>query len=238
MKSIKRAMLAVLLAAGLTAAMAQGQEATIRRNLAARVPQLQNIDEISKTPMPGLFEVRLGTDLFYTDSEGNFLIEGHLMDTRQRRNLTEERLDKLLAIDFSALPTDDAFTVVRGNGKRKVAVFEDPNCPYCKRFERDLQKVDNVTVYMFLYPILGPDSADKSRNLWCAKDKSKAWQDWMLRGQAAASANCDTAALARNVEFGKKHKISGTPTLLFLDGTRVPGAIDAQQVEKYLATAK
>jgi thiol:disulfide interchange protein DsbC len=238
MKSIKRAVLAVLLAAGLTAAMAQGQEATIRRNLAERVPQLRNIDEITKTPMPGLFEVRVGTDLLYTDAQGNFLIEGHLMDTRQRRNLTEERLDKLLAIDFSALPTDDAFTVVRGNGKRKVAVFEDPNCPYCKRFERDLQKVDNVTVYMFLYPILGPDSADKSRNLWCAKDKSKAWQDWMLRGQAAASANCDTAALARNVEFGKKHKISGTPTLLFLDGTRVPGAIDAQQVEKYLAAAK
>jgi thiol:disulfide interchange protein DsbC len=238
MKSIKRAVLAVLLAAGLTAAMAQGQETTIRRNLAERVPQLRNIDEITKTPMPGLFEVRVGTDLLYTDAQGNFLIEGHLMDTRQRRNLTEERLDKLLAIDFSALPTDDAFTVVRGNGKRKVAVFEDPNCPYCKRFERDLQKVDNVTVYMFLYPILGPDSADKSRNLWCAKDKSKAWQDWMLRGQAAASANCDTAALARNVEFGKKHKISGTPTLLFLDGTRVPGAIDAQEVEKYLAAAK
>jgi thiol:disulfide interchange protein DsbC len=238
MKSIKRAVLAALLAAGLTAAMAQGQEAAIRKNLAARVPQLQNIDEISKTPMPGLYEVRVGTDLLYTDAEGNFLIDGHLMDTRLRRNLTEERLDKLLAIDFSALPLNDAFTVVRGNGKRKVAVFEDPNCPYCKRFERDLQRVDNVTVYMFLYPILGPDSADKSRNLWCAKDKSKAWQDWMLRGQAAAAANCDTAALVRNVAFGKKHKISGTPTLLFLDGTRVPGAIDAQQVEKYLAAAK
>jgi thiol:disulfide interchange protein DsbC len=238
MKSIKRAVLAALLAAGLTAAMAQGQEAAIRKNLAARVPQLQNIDEISKTPMPGLYEVRVGTDLLYTDAEGNFLIDGHLMDTRLRRNLTEERLDKLLAIDFSALPLNDAFTVVRGNGKRKVAVFEDPNCPYCKRFERDLQKVDNVTVYMFLYPILGPDSADKSRNLWCAKDKSKAWQDWMLRGQAATAANCDTAALARNVAFGKKHKIGGTPTLLFLDGTRVPGAIDALQVEKFLAAAK
>jgi thiol:disulfide interchange protein DsbC len=238
MKSIKRAVLAALLAAGLTAAMAQGQEAAIRKNLAERVPQLQNIDEISKTPMLGLFEVRVGSDLLYTDSEGNFLIDGHLMDTRLRRNLTEERLDKLLAIDFSALPLKDAFTMVRGTGKRKVAVFEDPNCPYCKRFERDLQKVDNVTVYMFLYPILGPDSADKSRNLWCAKDKSRAWQDWMLRSQPAAAGNCDTAALARNVDFGKKHKISGTPTLLFLDGTRVPGAIDAQQIEKYLASAK
>jgi thiol:disulfide interchange protein DsbC len=127
---------------------------------------------------------------------------------------------------------------VRGNGKRKVAVFQDPNCPYCKRFERDLQKVDNVTVYMFLYPILGPDSSDKSRNVWCAKDKGKAWEDWMLRNQAAAAASCDTTALARNVEFGKQHKITGTPTLLFLDGTRIPGAIDAPQVEKHLAAAK
>src|SRR4051794_23641025 len=220
MKLIRRALLAVLLATGLSAAMAQGQEAAIRKNLAERVPQLQNIDEVSKTPMPGLYEVRVGSDLFYTDAEANFLIEGHLMDTRLRRNLTEERLEKLLAIDFSTLPLKDSFTVVRGNGKRKVAVFQDPNCPYCKRFERDLQKVDNVTIYMFLYPILGPDSADKSRNLWCAKDKSKAWQDWMLRSQAAAAANCDATALARNVEFGKKHKISGTPTLLFPDGTR------------------
>ena len=143
-----------------------------------------------------------------------------------------------MAIDFSALPLKDAFTIVRGNGKRKLAVFEDPNCGYCKRFERDLQKVDNVTVHMFLYPILGPDSTDKSRNIWCAKDKAKAWQDWMVRDQAAPAASCDTAALARNVEFGKKHKITGTPTLVFADGTRVPGAIGAQQVEKLLADAK
>ncbi len=116
-----------------------------------------------------------------------------------------------------------------------MAVFEDPNCGYCKRFERDLQKVDNVTIHMFLYPILGPDSTDKSRNIWCAKDKGKAWQDFMVRDQPAPTASCDTAALARNLEFGKKHKISGTPTLVFTDGTRVPGAIGAPQVEKLLA---
>jgi thiol:disulfide interchange protein DsbC len=239
MKSIRHAMLAVLVAvAGLSAAMAQAPEAVIRKNLGERMPQLQKIDEVSKTPMPGLFEVRVGTDLFYTDAEGNFLLEGHLMDTKLQRNLTEERLDKLLAIDFSALPLKDAFTIARGNGKRKVAVFEDPNCPYCKRFERDLQKVDNVTVYLFLYPILGPDSAAKSRNLWCAKDPAKAWLDWMLRGQAAATAHCDLAPLMRNVEFGRKYKITGTPTMVFADGTRVPGALDTQQIEKYLADAK
>jgi thiol:disulfide interchange protein DsbC len=239
MKLIRRAALAALLAmAGLSAALAQTSEAVIRKNLGERLPQLRQIDEISKTPMAGLFEVRVGSDLFYTDAEGNFLFEGHLIDTKARRNLTEERLDKLLAIDFAALPFKDAFTIVRGNGKRKVAVFEDPNCTYCKRFERDLQKVDNVTVYMFLYPILGPDSADKSRNLWCSKEPGKAWQDWMLRGHAAAPGSCDIGPLVRNMEFGRKHKITGTPTTVFVDGTRVPGAINAQEIEKYLATAK
>jgi thiol:disulfide interchange protein DsbC len=238
MKLIKRAALATLLAAGLLAATAHAQEAAIRKTLAERLPQLGKIDEINKTPMSGLFEVRVGTELFYTDADGNFLIQGHLIDTKLQRNLTEERLDKLLAINFSALPVKDAFTIVRGNGKRKVAVFEDPNCGYCKRFERDLQKVDNVTVYMFLYPILGPDSTDKSRNIWCAKDKGKAWLDLMVRDQAAPAASCDTGALVRNLEFGKKYKITGTPTLVFADGTRVPGAIGAAQVEKLLADAK
>ncbi|MEO5669535.1 MAG: DsbC family protein, partial [Ramlibacter sp.] len=187
---------------------------------------------------PGIYEIRLGMDLFYTDAEGNFLIQGSLIDTKAGRNLTEERQEKLMAIDFNALPVKDAFTIVRGNGKRKIAVFEDPNCGYCKRFERDLQKVDNVTVHLFLLPILGPDSFEKSRNIWCAKDKGKAWQDWMVRDQGAAQATCDAAALARNVEFGKKYRITGTPTLVFADGTRVPGAIGAPQVEKLLAEAK
>ena len=127
---------------------------------------------------------------------------------------------------------------MRGNGQRKVAVFEDPNCGYCKRFERDLQKVDNVTVYMFLYPILSPDSVEKSKNIWCAKDKAKAWTDWMVRDQSPAAASCDSTVLARNTEFGKKYKITGTPTLIFADGSRVPGAINTQQIEKYLADAR
>jgi len=238
MKFDRTAALAAMLAAALLAAPVQAQEAAIRKNLTERVPQLQKIDEIRKTDMPGLYEVRIGTDLFYTDTEGNYLINGQLIDTRARRNLTEERMEKLLAIEFSALPLKDAFTIVRGNGKRKLAVFEDPNCGYCKRFERDLQKVDNVTVYMFLYPILGPDSSEKSRNIWCARDKAKAWQDLMLREQPVGAASCDAAALGRNLEFGKKHRISGTPTLIFADGTRVPGAVSAVQVEKMLAEAK
>lgn len=215
------------------------QDATITKNLKERLPNLPAIDEISKTPMDGLFEVRVnGSEIFYTDAEGNFLIQGSVFDTKARTNLTEIRTTKLSAIDFSVLPLKDAFTVVRGNGKRKIAVFEDPNCGYCKRYEREMQKIDNATFYMFLYPILGADSVTKSNNLWCAKDKAKAWLDYMVRDQAIVPATCDTSAVARNVEFGKKYKITGTPTMFFADGTRVPGAIDAAQVEKLLASTK
>jgi thiol:disulfide interchange protein DsbC len=218
---------------------ASAQEAQIRKNLAERLPQLTKIDEVSKSPMPGLFELRVnGNEIYYTDADGNFLIKGDLIDTKLRRNLTEERVEKLNAINFDALPLKDAFTIVRGNGKRKLAVFEDPNCGYCKRFERDLQKVDNVTVHMFLLPILGPDSTEKSKNVWCAKDKSKAWLDWMVRDAAPKAASCDTTALERNVEFSRKYKINGTPTLVFVDGTRVPGAISTAQIEKQLNDAK
>lgn len=236
MKLFKTTLLAATLAATLSAT---AQEAVIRKNLGERITQLQNIDEISKSPMPGLYEVRVnGSEIFYTDATGNFLIQGNLIDTKQRRNLTEERVDKLTAISFDSLPLKDAFTIVRGNGKRKLAVFEDPTCGYCKRFEKDMQKVDNVTIHMFLYPILSADSSDKSKSIWCAKDKAKAWQDWMVREQLPAAASCDTAAVERNVELGRKYKITGTPTLVFVDGTKVPGAISAAEVEKRLTAAK
>lgn len=220
---------------------ALAQDAVIRKNLAERIPQFKTIDEVSKSPLPGLFEVRInGTDIFYTDAEGNFLIQGSMIDTRQRRNLTEERVAKLSAVSLDALPTKDAFTMVRGNGKRKLAIFEDPNCGYCKRLERDLEKIDNVTIHMFLYPILGADSVEKSKNIWCAKDRAKAWTDWMMREKVPAATvtpACDVAAITRNVELGRKHKINGTPTLFFADGSRVPGAISVSDLEKYLANA-
>ena len=225
-----------LLSLGLSAV---AQEATIRKNLAERIPQLQAIDEVSKSPMAGLYEVRVnGTEIYYTDAEANFLVQGSLIDTKQRRNLTEERVDKLTAINFEALPFKDAFTIVRGNGKRRLAVFQDPNCGYCKRFERDLQKLNHVTIHMFLYPILSADSNEKSKNIWCAKDRVKAWQDWMVRDQAPVAANCDASAIARNIDIGRKFKITGTPTLVFVDGSRVPGAISVAEVEKHLSEGK
>ena len=221
------------------AALPAAQDAALRKTLAERLPNLPKIDEISRSAMPGVVELRInGFDIVYTDTEGNFLMQGSLIDTKARRNLTEERVEKLTSVNFDALPFKDAFTVVRGNGKRKVAVFEDPNCGYCKRFERDLQKVDNVTIHMFLYPILGVDSVTKSQNIWCSKDKTKAFLDWMVKDTAPVAATCDASALQRNVEFGKKYRITGTPTLIFADGNRVPGAISAAQVEKFLAEAK
>lgn len=236
MKPVHALLAGLLLCSGLT--FAQGQEAQIRKNLAERLPQIPKIEEVTRTPMAGLYEVRLSTnEIYYSDAEGNFLINGQLIDTRNRRNLTEEREAKLNAIDFAALPVKDAITIVRGNGKRKLAVFEDPNCGYCKRFERDLAKVDNITVYLFLYPVLGADSVEKSRAIWCAKDPATAWRNALLNDQAPAAANCNTAAIERNLELGRKHKITGTPTLFAQDGTRVPGAIGTAQIEKLLADA-
>ena len=231
-----RPLLISLLALAISPVFAQ--EATIRKSLSERLPNLPKIDEISKTPMNGLYEVRMGSDIMYSDADGSFLIQGTLIDVKQKRNLTEERIDKLSAIAFDQLPLKNAFTQVRGNGKRKLVVFADPNCGYCKRFEKDLQKLDNVTIHHLLYPILGEDSKAKSRNIWCAKDKAKTWNDWMLNGTAPAAASCDTAPLDANVEFGKKYRITGTPTLFFADGTRVPGAVPLAQVEKLLADIK
>lgn len=210
------------------------QENVIRKNLPERLPNLPSIDEISKTPMSGLFEVRIGSDVFYTDAQANFILQGSLFDVRQRRNLTEERVEKLSAIPFEQLPLKNAFTQVHGNGKRKLVVFADPNCGYCKRFEKDLQNLQDVTIYHLLYPILGEDSKAKSRNIWCAKDRVKTWNDWMLRGVTPPATQCDTAAVDANVEFGKKHRISGTPTLILTDGSRIAGAVPATQVDKML----
>ncbi len=218
--------------------LASANESTIRKNLAERLPNLPAIEEVRSTPMRGLFEVRVNqSDILYTDAEGNFLIQGSLIDTRARSNLTEQRVDQLTRLSFKDLPLKDAFTTVRGNGKQKIAVFSDPNCGFCKRLERDLLNVDNVTVYTFLVPMLGQDSQTKSRNIWCAKDKAAAYNDWMLKGANPANATCDTAALTRNLEFASRQRITGTPTSFTEDGTRIVGA-DFNRIQQALATQK
>lgn len=219
-------------------ASAFADEAAIRKNLPARVRNLPRIDEVSKTPIPGLYEVRLGTDIVYTDERGDHLIQGTLLDTISRSNLTQQRISRLTAIDFASLPLKDAIAIKQGTGARKLAVFSDPNCGYCKQLERELASLRDVTIYTFLYPVLGPDSADKANAIWCAKEPQKAWRQWMLDGMAPASTSaCDTAALQRNTAFGTVHKIQGTPALVFEDGLRVPGAMPAVEVEKKLRAA-
>jgi thiol:disulfide interchange protein DsbC len=226
-------------AASLVAATALAQEATIRKNLAERLPRLPKIDEVSKSPVPGLYEIRMGTDILYTDEQGNFVITGEVIDARTQANLTQARIDKLTAIDFAKLPLKDAIAIRQGNGARKMAVFVDPNCGYCKRFERDLAAIKDVTIYTYLYPILGPDSLAKSRAIWCARDPSKAWRDWMLAGTEppAAADKCDSTALERNTELGRKHRVQGTPAAVFEDGTRLPGAVPGDRIERQLAAA-
>ena len=224
---------------GLSATAVRADEASIRKNLAERLPNFPKIDEVSKSPLPGLFEVRLGTDIVYTDETGNFLIQGALIDTRSKVDLTQARIDKLTAIDFASLPLKDAVLVRQGSGARKVVVFADPNCGYCKKLERDLLALKDVSIYTFLYPILGPDSTVKSRDIWCAKEPAKAWRAWMVDGQAPTkvAGTCDAGALERNTEMGKKYKVQGTPALVFEDGTRAPGAIPAAQIETRMAAA-
>ncbi|MEQ1808237.1 MAG: DsbC family protein [Burkholderiaceae bacterium] len=215
-------------------------EATIRKNISERMPDFPKIDEVSKTPIPGVFELRVGAEIFYSDEQGNHLIDGQLIDTRSRNNLTEARLSKINAIDFASLPLKDAIVWKAGSGARKMVVFADPNCGYCKRFERDLQRVKDVTVYTFLIPILGGDSPEKSRNIWCAKDNTASWRNWMLEGTAPARTmgECDSSAIERNTLLARKHRVNGTPAVIFEDGKRVPGAMSADQVEKQLVASR
>jgi thiol:disulfide interchange protein DsbC len=231
--------LSLLALAATLAWPAAAQEAVIRKNLAERLPDFPKIDEVSKTPVPGLWELRVGNDLFYTDDQANHVIQGSLYDTRAKVNLTEQRIDKLTAIEFDKLPFKDAMVVKQGSGARKLAVFVDPNCGYCKRFERDLLVLKDVTIYAFLYPVLGPDSHEKSRAIWCSKDAMKTWRAWMIDGvpPPKVMGACDTGAVERNTAFGQRYRINGTPAVLFEDGKRVPGAMPLAEVEKRLADA-
>jgi thiol:disulfide interchange protein DsbC len=239
MKSLFPLALAALLAA-CSPAPKPVDEAALRARLAERMPNLPKIDAVKPTAMPGVVELHVGGDILYADTQGDHLLVGQLYDTRTRTNVTEERLNTLNAIDFAALPLKDAMVAKQGSGARKLVVFADPNCGYCKGFERDLAKLQNVTIYTFLYPVLGPDSEVKSRDIWCAKDAQSAWRGWMLDGVApprSMGSACDTGALARNTEFGRKHRMQGTPTVVFEDGKRAPGAIPLAELEKRMSQA-
>jgi thiol:disulfide interchange protein DsbC len=231
---------AVLLAFGAATASAQSaQEASIKKLVESRLGDGVKVDSIKKTPYAGLYEVRIGADILYTDAKVKYLFVGRVLDAKTHKDYTKERVDEFNKIKFSELPFDSALKMVKGNGKRVIAVFEDPNCGYCKRFRQTLNGMDNITVYTFMYNILSEDSAVKSKNVWCSPDRSKAWDEWMLNGKAPAPApaNCTTPN-EKIFELGRKLKITGTPTIFFADGTRIPGAVDAKALEEKLASIK
>lgn len=207
----------------LGALAAQANEVLIKKTLESRVQGIK-VESVVKTPYFGLWEVRVGDELLYTDDKVSYIFSGNVLDGRSMKNLTEERLQKLTAVKFEELPLAQAFKVVRGNGKRQIAVFSDPNCPYCKRFEQDLVKLDDVTIYTFLYPILSQNSVDKSKAVWCSPDRAKAWADMMLGGSATSVARSCDNPIDKNLELGRKMRIDGTPTTFLASGQRVIGA--------------
>jgi len=230
-------MLKTLLSLALTASVslsAFADEASVKKAIEAKLGG-NKVTSVTKTPYLGLYEVYADGQIFYTDEKITAILAGSLIDGKSMKNVTSERMQKLTAISFSDLPLELAIKQVRGDGKRVLASFEDPNCGYCKRLAKEMVKLDNVTIYTFLFPILSPDSLEKSNRIWCSADKAKSWNDWMIDGKApAGKADCDTAAIQKNVELGQKLAVSGTPTIFFADGTRVPGAVPLAQIEKKL----
>jgi thiol:disulfide interchange protein DsbC len=187
----------------------------------------------------GLYEVLVGGQLFYVDSGVNFVIAGRMFDPSTREDLTQKRLDAALKVDFKALPFDQAIKTTRGDGSRTIVTFEDPNCPYCKRLWQNIAGMQNVTIYTFLYPILSPDSTEKARAIWCAKDRASTWDQYMVANQPPPPAPTEcTTPLEQNLVLGKQLGISGTPMIIFTDGSRVPGAVPMSTLEQRIAAAK
>ena len=215
---------------------ASADEAKIRAAVSDSIGGV-NIREINKTPVEGLYEVVLnGFDILYVDGSGKYALQGNLMELKTRTSLTAKRVEALQHIDFSTLPLDRAIVKTKGNGARKLAVFSDPDCPYCQQLERELREIDNVTIYTFLLPLteIHPDAARKARLVWCAEDKAKAWEDLMLRRkEPAGKGECDTP-IEQVAGIAGKHFINGTPAMVFASGKLVPGVVPWQKLDPML----
>lgn len=213
---------------------ALASEASIRAAMQKRFPY-QKLISVSKTPYFGLYEVVFDNQLIYTDAKLNYLFSGNVIDMRTMHNLTEAREKELYAVNLDTFPLNLAIKHIKGNGKRRLAVFSDPNCSYCKSLEKEMVNLSNVTVYIFPISIL-KGSEEKNRTLWCSPDRLKAWEDMMLEGVAPASEQkCDTAALTTFSTLAKQRRISTTPTLVFEDGFMKPGWMPLDQIEQQLA---
>jgi len=228
-------MLKALLLFVASISIAYAGEAEIKSTLHKKIPQIGQISQVSKSPVPGLYEVVTQDHLFYTDEKAQFLIDGAVYDLKDMRNLTEERSRKFFALDFSKLPLELAVKKVKGNGARKMAIFTDPNCGFCKKLEKELKQIDNVTIYQFMYPVF-PGSDEKVRAVWCSKDRVKAWDDLMQDDITPVAGTCETPT-AKVLALGRKLKVNGTPALIFADGTINPGYLPAAELEKALTAA-
>lgn len=232
---MKSLLFGVVSLSALLTGLVQADEKSVQKLLEERFPGIM-LDGIQKTPFLDLYEVDMNGGLIYTDEKVSFLFQGNLFDAKTKHNLTQERMAKLSAIPFNTLPFDQAIKIVKGNGKRQLVIFEDPKCPFCKQLEGEMTKVDNVTVYVFLYPLesIHPGATELSRKIWCAPDRSKAWLDAMQSGTVPVNkADCDTP-VDKLAKLGSSFRITGTPTLVFADGTRFPGALPADRLEKLL----
>ena len=235
--------LALLVLTGLVASCVAAEppiEATIKKLIEPRLGEGVKVDSVKETPYAGLYEVRAGGDIIYTDKKAEYIFTGQIFNAKTSQNLTKERLEEINKIKFSDLPLENAVKLVKGNGKRVIAIFEDPNCGYCKRFRQTtLKEADNVTVYTFMYNILSEDSAVKSKNIWCAPDRNKAWDDWMINGKlpGEAPASCQSPN-DKVAALGHKLRINGTPAVFFADGSRISGAMDLATFEAKLKTVK
>jgi thiol:disulfide interchange protein DsbC len=242
--------LRLLIAASLAVACAAAwsDDAAIRKNWNLHNPKGPPIDEITKTPIPGLFELRVGSEIIYSDDQANYLIypsrdvtdgrlpDGHLLDTRTKTDLTDQRLTKIMEKEVPRLPYGDALVFKQGNGSRRMVVFEDPNCHYCRDAERSFQQLKDVTIYTFLIPILGQDSVAKARTIWCSKNNAQVWRSWMLDGvmPQRPMGKCELAVLERNLDLAARLHLNYTPAIIFDDGSRFAGNADVERLGKRL----
>jgi thiol:disulfide interchange protein DsbC len=226
---------ALLLAAFALAPPVHADEASVKKAFEAKFPGAE-VGNVSKTPLPGIYEVFADGQLIYSDEGVNYLAIGSIIEVKTKRNLSMERLEKLTEIKWDALPLANAIKTVKGSGKRKIAVFSDPDCPFCRKLEQEFEKITNVTIYTFLYPIasLHPQAGDRAKQIWCSADRGKAYDDYMTKNVAPkAATNCENPGAA-NVELGRKFNIMGTPALVFPNGRRAPGYVPAAALEKML----
>lgn len=212
--------------------------ANIKSTLEAWTSNRYKVDEVRRTPLANIYEARIGADLFYVDEKAQFIfMEGHMLDLKTNRDLTRDRLDEIMSINFKDLPLEMAIKQVNGKGTRKIALFEDPNCGYCKKLRADLNLLPDITVYTFAYPILSPDSDVKAKKALCAKDKQKAWSELMLDGKVPGNDGTCTTPLEKIKELGRKYNITATPTIFLTNGKRIQGYMPPEQLAKAVATS-